>query len=78
MKLDDKGRCPNCLRKPLPYRREHHFFCHTCCRQYRMSDGEQQPNWAWEWVGELWRPTYPDDGDHTYIHAKPTAAALRR
>lgn len=79
MTLDDKGRCPNCLRKPIPYRRGRYFFCHTCCRQYAMKDGEQQPNWAWKLAEGVWTPTYPDDGkpDH-YMRAKPTAAALRK
>lgn len=78
MRLDDKGRCPNCLRKPLPYRRERHYFCHTCCRQFNMQTGEQEPNWAWEKSKGEWLPTYPDNGTHIYMNAKPSAAALRR
>jgi hypothetical protein len=80
MELDEKGRCPNCLKKPLSYKREGHFFCHRCCRQYSMLTGDQEPNWAWRLIAtDKWEPTYPDDGsaDH-YMHAKPTAAALRR
>ncbi len=79
MKLDEKVRCPNCLRKPLTYRRERHFFCAPCCRQYSMDTGEQQENWAWRLVDGKWQTTYPDDGkpDH-YGRAKPTAAALRK
>jgi hypothetical protein len=78
MKLNHKEQCPNCLKKPLPYRSEDHFFCHKCCRQYSMLTGEQEVNWAWRLVSEdKWEPTYPDNGKHEYMNAKPTATALR-
>lgn len=79
MKLDAKGRCPNFLKKPLLYRIEGHFFCHKCCRQYGVLTGDQEPNWAWRLVRDgAWEPTYPDNGRHDYMNAKPSAAALRR
>lgn len=79
MKLDDKGRCPNCLRKPIPYKRDKHWFCHTCCRQYAMADGEQQDNWAWELIEGVWTPKYKDSGTADYYgRAKPTDAAIRK
>jgi len=80
MKLDDKGRCPNCLRKPLPYHREGRFFCDRCCRTFEMTTGDQCPNWAWGRnvdTGDFFS-IYPNNGRHTYMNAKPTAAALRR
>lgn len=80
MKLDHKGRCPNCLKKPLEYRREGHFFCHKCCRQYSMLTGDQEVNWAWRLKREdVWEPTYAaTGGQNDYMNAKPSAAALRR
>lgn len=80
MHLDLKGRCPNCLRKPIPYHRQQHFFCRTCCRQFNMATGDQEPNWAWRAVGnDRWEPTYPVDGSTgQYALAKPTVAAIRR
>ncbi|WP_454629434.1 hypothetical protein [Bradyrhizobium cenepequi] len=78
MTLDPKGRCPNCLIKPISYSREHRFFCHRCCRSYDMTTGEQRDNWAWRLGGDgQWAPTHSDTaGD--YQHAKPTEAAQRR
>jgi hypothetical protein len=80
MKIDDKGRCPNCLRKPLPYRRERRFFCPPCCRSFDMDTGEQRPNWAWAINidnGEFFS-VYRNDDKHHYMNAKPTAVALKR
>lgn len=76
MKLDAKGRCPNCLRKPLAYKRQQSFFCHRCCRAFEIDTGEQRPNWAWALNVDngQYVPTYKD-GD--YQHTKPTAAAVR-
>lgn len=76
MRLNSKGQCPNCLRKPLLYQRpDTHFFCFLCCRQYDES-GEQKENWAWRSTGnDQFMPTYPT---HDYVSAKPTAGAQRR
>ncbi|WP_439392570.1 hypothetical protein ACRQ5Q_24420 [Bradyrhizobium sp. PMVTL-01] len=75
MKLDENGRCPVCLKKPLPYRRSGKFFCTGCHRDFSIKTGEWIANWAWKPVcGELF-PTYPHSD---YVNAKPTAAALRR
>lgn len=56
MRLDDKGRCPECRRKPLHYKRDGgpHFFCPRCDRAFHDETHEQIPNWAWNLVdGEL-------------------------
>ena len=81
LKLDEHGRCPNCLRKPMPYKRDHHWFCPNCCRSYRMDTGEQQSNWAWLMMPGGFIPRYyPDSGTGAgdYVRAQPTAAAKRR
>jgi hypothetical protein len=43
--LDDKGRC--CGRKPIVYKRPHHFYCDRCDAAFDPSDGKQVPNWAY-------------------------------
>lgn len=54
MKLDEKGRCPECAIKPLVYKKAHgpghprQKFCHRCCRSYDLETGQQQANWAWK------------------------------
>ncbi|WP_027578519.1 hypothetical protein [Bradyrhizobium sp. Ai1a-2] len=79
MKLDAKGRCPNCLKKPIAYQREQRFFCHRCCRSYDMKTGEQRDNWAWKRGGDgLWAATHNTGTAGDYQHAKPSAAAIRR
>ena len=64
MKLNEKGQCPPCKRKPLLYKRAHgpndpingFHFCFSCDRAYSRSTGEQIENWAWkkgengEWI----------------------------
>lgn len=47
MRLNDKGQCPACLRKPIPYKRDRFYFCVKCDRSFGMADGTFQPNWAW-------------------------------
>lgn len=79
LRLNERGQCPNCLRKPLPYERDGHWFCPRCCRDYRMDNGEQRGNWAWLSVAGGFIPRYSPDGNAgEYVNAKPTAAALRR
>lgn len=46
-KLDENGRCPACLVKPLVYKREPHKFCWRCDRAFNLETGEQIANWAW-------------------------------
>lgn len=75
LRLDNKGRCSNCLAKPIPYRRNRQFFCHRCCRHYSMDTGEQQPNWAWALRDGRYYPIHETD---EYALAVPTANALRR
>lgn len=47
MRLNEKGQCPVCLIKSIPYKRFRHYFCHRCDRAYSMDTGEQIDNWAW-------------------------------
>lgn len=85
MKLDDKGRCPNCLIKPLVYKTDNGArhprgkYCHRCSRSFNMETGEQQPNWAWHLAGGEWAPQNPGSD---YATAKPdertSRAAARR
>ena len=75
MKLNDRGQCPNCLVKPIPYRRPVRHFCHRCCRIFNVV-GDQVENWAWKADSSgVFVPTYPA---HDYPNAKPTHAAPRR
>lgn len=81
LRLDDCGRCPNCLRKPMPYKRDGHWFCMKCCRAYRMPGGEQINNWAWHPCGDGFIPHYIPNAQNRsgeYALAKPSRAALRR
>lgn len=45
--LNEKGQCPPCGRKPIPYKRDGHWYCCKCNRAYSMATGEQIQNWAW-------------------------------
>ena len=50
MKLDDKGRCRCCGRKPLEYKgriEPAHKFCPRCDRAYDMK-GNQKANFAYD------------------------------
>lgn len=53
MKLNDKSQCPECLIKPLVYKRNNgpdhppQKFCPRCSRSFNLETGEQQNNWAW-------------------------------
>ena len=71
MKLNDKGQCPNCLIKPLVYKREPHKFCRRCCRSFDIDSGEQIKNWAWQKVENGFAPTHPST--HRYVTAKAKA-----
>lgn len=74
VKLDAKGRCPNCLLKPLSYKRAGHRFCHRCCRSFDMESGAQIQNWAWLRTEAGFNPKHPNAD---YVKAKPSAATLR-
>jgi hypothetical protein len=80
VKLDDKGRCPNCLIKPLVYKTEHGtrhpagHFCHRCCRSYRLDGGEQQENWAWTWAADRFCPV---SNNADYANATPSEKTKR-
>jgi hypothetical protein len=45
--LNERGQCPACSRKPIPYKRTRHLFCPRCDRAYDMDSGAQIDNWAW-------------------------------
>lgn len=47
IKLNEKGQCPYCKRKPLVYKRTKKYFCCKCNRQYDLSTGEFQENFQW-------------------------------
>lgn len=80
--LNDGGQCPNCLRKPLPYKRERRWFCDNCCRAYRMESGEQVENWAWLTHSSGFVPRHEprgvEGGAGDHVLAKPSPAAIRR
>lgn len=44
-RLDERGRC--CGRKPITYKRPHHFYCCRCDASFDPVDGKQVPNWAY-------------------------------
>jgi transposase-like protein len=46
MRLNDKGQCPICERKPLTYKRDRHYFCPRCWRSFDLGTGQQIENWA--------------------------------
>lgn len=48
MKINEKGQCPECRRKPLTYKRRRMLFCARCDREFDMDSGEQRENWAWK------------------------------
>lgn len=60
MKLNDKGQCPVCKRKPLRYtggswrNTKREFFCAKCDRSFDLDTGEQMENWAWKRVENEW------------------------
>lgn len=73
MRLDDRGRCPVCEIKPLRYKRERIFACHRCSREYNITTGIQQSNWAWKLKDGIFVPTYPT---HDYVTAgSPNSSA---
>ncbi len=47
MKLNKKGQCPVCKRKPLTYKRDRELFCPKCDRAFSMDTGYLVNNWAW-------------------------------
>ena len=55
MRLNEKGQCPACRRKPLRYKSNGYWFCARCDRAYSLATGEQIPNFGralrnGEWV----------------------------
>lgn len=47
MKLNEKGQCPECLKKPLTYKRDRVYFCNRCDRLFDMATKEFIPNFHW-------------------------------
>jgi hypothetical protein len=53
LRINEKGQCPVCLRKPLRYtgrqrRTERQFFCCKCDRSFNLDTGVQMENFAWK------------------------------
>jgi ribosomal protein L37AE/L43A len=46
-RLNEKGQCPFCGRKPLVYKARRIKFCARCDREFDIESGEQKENWAW-------------------------------
>lgn len=75
-KIDDFGRCPDCLIKPLVYRRDRHLFCHRCCRSYDMENGEQVNGSMWKCQPDgTFEPEYPNSD---YVTASANEATRKR
>ena len=47
-KINEKGQCPVCKIKPLTYKRSNTYFCFRCDREFNLSTGIQQSNFAYE------------------------------
>jgi hypothetical protein len=58
-RLNEKGQCPVCEKKPLVYKRDRMKFCARCDRSFNIETGEQIGNWAWKQVS-------PDSFEHQY------------
>lgn len=58
-RLDERGRCPVCRIKAIPYAHPPHFYCGRCDRCYARPSGEQVANWAWFKRGGGFEATYP-------------------
>ena len=72
--INQFGQCPNCLRKPIPYRRQGRLYCPKCNREYDMERGHQTENWAWEWNGHTFVPRHPT---HAYVSVSASKQARR-
>jgi hypothetical protein len=63
--LNEKGQCPYCKIKPLPYRRPHpptpgpFKFCCRCCRAYDFDSGWQVVNWAYALINGRFKRRCP-------------------
>lgn len=56
--LNERGQC--CGRKPLIYKRPHHYlYCTRCSASLNPVTGKQEPNWAWEADGDAFVATSP-------------------
>jgi len=61
IKLNEKGQCPYCRRKPLTYKRTNKYFCAGCSRQFNLSTGKMEENFCWTADGKCkhaGRPKY--------------------
>lgn len=48
IRLNEKGQCPYCKKKPLFYKKPTtHYFCARCDRSYSVETKEMIENWAW-------------------------------
>jgi hypothetical protein len=48
--LNENGQCPDCMKRPLVYKREQMKFCARCHRQFDIVSGKQVDNWAWKQI----------------------------
>ena len=46
-RLNEKGQCPICKRKPTVYKRDQKKFCTHCDRAFNIETGEQIQNFAY-------------------------------
>jgi hypothetical protein len=73
-----KGNAERCCgRKPIPYKRDQHWFCARCDAAYRMPDGEQIENWMWIRAEGGFVPRYPDSEAVVLARAAVLAIAQR-
>jgi hypothetical protein len=47
-RLNEKGQCPVCKRKPTIYKRDRRKFCTGCDRAFDIETGEQIQNFAYQ------------------------------
>lgn len=47
-RLNEKGQCPFCLKKPLIYKRIGKYFCCRCNRDFDLKTGTFKENFAWD------------------------------
>ncbi len=48
MKLNEKGQCPECHKKPLTYKRDGVYYCTGCSREFNLQTGEWKANYHWD------------------------------
>ncbi len=52
VRLNEKGQCPACRRKPLVYKRLNpRRYCSKCDREFDIETGEQIEGFSWKKIG---------------------------